>query len=105
MGFDDRARRELEHLVGQAMRRGAMSTPQQRQGPMGTVRRKMLMQEARLLAARWSLEPHLDAFVYRAGHEALTGLDIEQLEQLVALLQKMGSAIECACDPPLPPAR
>lgn len=77
-----------------------------RQGPFGTARRKALMQHARLTASRYSLQAHLDAFVYNAGVEALTSLDLEQLEQLVGRLERLGSALDVACDPPgAPPAR
>ncbi|AGG89883.1 hypothetical protein [Rhodanobacter denitrificans] len=77
-----------------------------RQGPLGTARRKALMQHARLTAARYSLQAHLDAFVYNAGAEAITSLDLEQLEQLVGRLEHLGAALDAACDPPgSPPAR
>jgi hypothetical protein len=77
-----------------------------RSGPIGTVRRKGLISEARLLASRYSLQSHLDNFVYAAGCEAITGLDIAQLEQLVARLARQGAALDAACDSPVsPPAR
>lgn len=77
-----------------------------RRGPLGTVRRKFLIQQARLLAGRYSLQAHLDAFVYGSGREAITGLDLDQLEQLVAKLAHMGAALDAACDSPsAPPAR
>lgn len=77
-----------------------------KQGPLGTARRKALMQHARLTASRYSLQAHLDAFVYNAGAEAITSLDLEQLEQLVSRLEHLGAAIDAACDPPgAPPAR
>lgn len=77
-----------------------------RSGPLGTVRRKGLMSDARLLSSRYSLQEHLDNFVYAAGCEAITGLDIDQLEQLVARLARLGAALDAACDPPgSPPAR
>lgn len=77
-----------------------------RAGPLGTVRRKGLMSDARLLAARYSLQEHLDNFVYAAGCEAITGLDVEKLEQLVAKLARLGAALDSACDAAgAPPAR
>lgn len=75
-------------------------------GPLGTIRRRYLIQQAKLLAARYSLQEHLDAQVYAGGAEALTGLALEQLERLVGVLERMGSALDTACDSPLaPPAR
>lgn len=77
-----------------------------KQGPLGTARRKALMQYARLTASRYSLQAHLDAFVYNAGAEAITSLDLDQLEQLVGRLEHLGAALDAACDPPGgPPAR
>lgn len=77
-----------------------------RRGPLGTVRRKFLIQQARLLASRYSLQAHLDAFVYGADREALTGLDLDQLEQLVGKLARMGASLDAACDSATaPPAR
>lgn len=77
-----------------------------RRGPLGTIRRKYLIQQARMLAARYSLEVTLDAFVYGAGCVAITGLDLDQLEQLVDRLTSAGVAIDAACDPiGVPPAR
>lgn len=82
------------------------STAFLRSGPLGTIRRKCLISNARLLASRYSLQEHLQAFVHCTGHEALTGLDVDQLEQLVAKLDSMGTALDAACDSPaLPPAR
>jgi hypothetical protein len=75
-------------------------------GPLGTIRRRHLIQEAKLLASRYALQEHLDALIYAAGAEAITGLDLEQLEQLVTTLERMGAALDTACDSPLaPPAR
>jgi hypothetical protein len=52
------------------------------------------------------LQAHLDAFVYNAGGEAITSLDLDQLEHLVAKLDHMGTNLDAACDPPgAPPAR
>lgn len=82
------------------------STAWLRSGPIGTVMRKGLISNAKLLAARYALQEHLQGFVYATGHEALTGLDIDQLEQLVAKLTRMGAALDAACDSPAsPPAR
>lgn len=82
------------------------STTWLRSGPRGTARRKGLISDARLLAGRYSLQDHLLAFVYAANCEAITGLDIDQLEQLVAKLARMGAALDAACDSPAaPPAR
>lgn len=83
-----------------------IATIRRKQGPMGLTRRRWLMQEARLLAARYSLQEHLHAFVYAQDHEAITGLDVDQLEQLVAHLERLGANLDTACDPPgVPPAR
>lgn len=77
-----------------------------RSGPIGTVRRKGLISEAKLLASRYSLQIHLENFVHAAGCEAITGLDVAQLEQLIARLARQGAALDAACDPPgAPPAR
>lgn len=77
-----------------------------RHGPLGTARRKALMQQARLTAARYSIQAHLDAFIYNAGAEAITSLDLDQLEQLVGRLERLGAALDTACDPAgAPPAR
>lgn len=82
------------------------STVWLRSGPLGTVRRKGLISDARLLAARYALQDHLDNYVYAAGCEAITGLDIAQLEQLVTRLARQGAALDAACDSPgSPPAR
>ncbi|MEI7036481.1 hypothetical protein [Fulvimonas yonginensis] len=83
-----------------------IATIRRKQGPIGLTRRRWLMQEARLLASRYSLQEHLDAFVYAQDHEAITGLDVDQLEQLVAHLGRLGANLDAACDPPgVPPAR
>lgn len=75
-------------------------------GPLGTVRRRFLIQQGKLLASRYSLADHLDALVYEAGATALTGLPLEQLERVVATLERMGTMLDTACDSPLaPPAR
>jgi hypothetical protein len=77
-----------------------------KQGPFGAVRRKALMQHARLTAARYGIQAHLDAFIYNAGGEAITSLDLDQLEQLVGRLEHLGASLDAACDPPCaPPAR
>lgn len=90
----------------QEARRPDYSDLAKRRGPLGTVRRKFLIQQARLLAGRYSLQAHLDAFVYGADREAVTGLDLDQLEQLVAKLASMGVALDAACDSAsAPPAR
>lgn len=83
-----------------------MTTIRRKRGPLGLTRRRYLIQEARLLAARYSLQEHLDAYVYGQDHEAITGLDLDQLEQLVAHLEQLGANLDTACDPPgVPPAR
>lgn len=83
-----------------------LATIRRKRGPLGLTRRRFLIQEARLLAARYSLQEHLDAFVYAQDHEAITGLDVDQLEQLVTQLQQLGANLDTACDPPgAPPAR
>lgn len=83
-----------------------IATIRRKQGPLGLTRRRWLMQEARLLAARYSLQEHLDAFVYAQDHTAITGLDVDQLEQLVSHLEQMAARLDAACDPPgAPPAR
>lgn len=84
----------------------SQSTALLRSGPLGNVRRKGLISDAKLLASRYSLQEHLENFVYTAGCEAITGLDIAQLEQLVAALARQGAALDMACDPSgAPPAR
>lgn len=47
----------------------------------------------------------MDALVYAAGAEAITGLDFEQLEQPVSTLERMGAALDTAYDSPLAPQR
>lgn len=82
------------------------STPALRRGPLGTIQRKALIQDAKLAAARWSLQEHVAAFVYSRGRVALTGLDLDQLEQLLVILNRLGAALDTACDPAnAPPAR
>lgn len=109
MGNDrgSRAQRLAEQVLSQA--RAQVERPPRsgiRNSPLGTIRRKWLIQQARLLAARYSLGVHLDEFVHRAGSEALTGLDLDHLEQLVDGLVAAGAAIDTACDPAgVPPAR
>lgn len=96
---------QLRQLLAEAQ---AVPIEQQRRmrGPLGTVRRRYLIQEAKLLAARYSLTDHLDALTYETGATALTGLTLDQLEHVVAVLERMGSALDTACDSPLsPPAR
>jgi hypothetical protein len=97
---------KVRRLLREATMPEPRSTAWLRSGPLGTVRRKGLISDARLLAARYSLQEHLDNFVYAAGCEAITGLDVAQLEQLVAALTRQGAALDTACDPPgAPPAR
>lgn len=67
-------------------------------GPLGTIRRRYLIQEAKLLAARYALGEYLASLVYAAGAVALTGLDLDQLEHVVATLQHLGLALDTACD-------
>lgn len=75
-------------------------------GPLGTIRRRYLIQEAKLLAARYALGDYMAALVYAAGAVALTGLALDQLEQVVTTLQHMGVAIDTVCDVAnCPPAR
>jgi hypothetical protein len=75
-------------------------------GPFGTIKRKGLILEARLLASRYGLWDQVDEFVYANGHEAITGLAVEDLERLVAAIKRMGSDLDAVCDPRgAPPAR
>lgn len=77
-----------------------------RQGPIGTVKRKHLIQEAKLLASRYSLADRLNEMVYAAGCEALTGLSLDELERVVARLRSLGARLDLGCDAPeVPPAR
>ena len=66
----------------------------------------MQIQEVKFLASRYSLQEQVAAFLSRADREALTGLDLEQLDQLVDELERMGTRVDTACDAPgAPPAR
>jgi hypothetical protein len=104
--LEGKVTRVRQLLLDAAATTAPRSTTWLRSGPIGTVRRKGLISDARLLAGRYSLQEHLLAFVYAAGCEAITGLDIDQLEQLVAKLARMGAALDAACDSPAaPPAR
>lgn len=102
MDFEQRTRRRLEEAIRQVV----MSPVPRAARYERTIHRRSLIQQAKLLAARYSLQEHLEADVYATGHAALTGLDVDQLEQLVAHLELMGSRLDVACDPPgAPPAR
>lgn len=105
MDYEKRTRERLNQAVRQIM--AAAPAPKTAlQGPLRTIRRRGLIQQAKLLAGRYGLGEHMDALVYAAGAEALTGLDLQQLEQLVGALEHMGAALDTACDSPLsPPAR
>lgn len=75
-------------------------------GPLGTIRRKYLINQARRIAWRFNLQEELDGFVYAAGFEAITGLEAVELEALVEWLQHLGDRVETACDRwDAPPAR
>jgi len=77
-----------------------------KRGPLGLTRRRFLIQDARLLAARYALHEHLHAFVYATDHVDITGLDVDQLERLVAHLEQLGASLDTACDAKgAPPAR
>lgn len=88
------------------MQAKAIGNPIRRSGPLGTIRRKYLIHQAKELACRYSLEEQLNGFIYAAECEAITGLDLSELEALVSWLEDLGARVATACDPPLaPPAR
>ena len=96
----DRARQEA------AERRREGSAGNSGSGPIGTVRRRYLIHQARRLAERFGLQEDLQGWIYAAGCEAITGLDVVDLEALVTWIRDMGERIDCACDrADMPPAR
>jgi len=96
----------MRHLLAEAATTPNHEQQRRMRGPLGTIRRRYLIQEAKLLAARYTLSDHLAALVYAAGAVALTGLALDQLEQVVSTLQNMGAAIDTVCDAAnCPPAR
>ena len=96
----------MRRLLAEAAAAPTHDHTRRMRGPLGTIRRRYLIQEAKLLAARYSLTELLASLVYACDAVALTGLTLEQLEQVVAILQRHGSALDAACDSPLaPPAR
>jgi len=96
----------MRRLLAEAATLPTQDQQRRMRGPLGTIRRRYLMQEAKLLAARYSLTELLASLVYASGAVALTGLTLEQLEQVVAVLQRLGTGLDVACDSPLaPPAR
>ncbi|KAF1009097.1 MAG: hypothetical protein GAK28_00730 [Luteibacter sp.] len=96
----------IRRLLTEAKRCEGSGPRLHRNGPIGTVKRKHLIQEAKLLASRYSLGDRLDEMVYAAGCEALTGLNLDELEVVVSKLRGLGARLDVGCDPPeLPPAR
>lgn len=83
-----------------------IATVHRKRGPLGLTRRRFLIQQARLLAARYSLQEHMQTFIYAADHVDVTGLDVDQLERLMAHLEQLGASLDTACDAKgAPPAR
>jgi len=73
---------------------------------LGTIRRKYLIHRSRQLAAQFGLEDELEGFIYAVGCEAITGLDLPDLEALASWLEDLGGRVATACDSPnTPPAR
>lgn len=96
----------IRRLLGEAVRCEGVATRLHRHGPIGAVKRKHLIQQAKLLASRYSLADRLDEMVYAAGCEALTGLSLDELELIVSRLRGFGASLDLACDPgEAPPAR
>lgn len=84
----------------------AIGSANQRRGPLGTIRRKYLIHQAKELASRYSLDEQLNGYVYAADCEAITGLDLSELEALVSWLEDLGARVATACDALQgPPAR
>jgi hypothetical protein len=96
----------IRRLLAEAVRCEGIATRLHRDGPIGTVKRKHLIQQAKILASRYSLSERLDEMVYAAGSEALTGLSLDELELIVSRLRGLGASLDLACDPwETPPAR
>jgi len=74
--------------------------------PIGAVRRKHLIHSARQLAERYGLIDEVTGWIYAAGKEAITGLDVVELGALVGWLERAAERIETTCDrADTPPAR
>lgn len=99
-----RARARLEAAVRKVLAQPAPAAGRHN-SPLGTIRRKHLIQQAKLRASRYSLQAELDAFIYQAGCEAITGLTHHQLETLTTWLDDLTTRADTACDPDGPPAR
>lgn len=96
----DRARQEA------AEQRRSCSWGHKETGPIGTVRRKYLIHQARRLAERYGLQEDLQGWIYAADCVELTGLDLVELDALVSWLRGAGDRMDHACDrADTPPAR
>lgn len=104
MHHEARTRANLEAAVRRVLDTAQPETCRYN-GPLGAFRRKHLIQQAKLRAARYGLQAELDAFVYESGCEAITGLDRQQLELLDGWLDQLVTNADAACDPDGPPAR
>jgi cytochrome c-type biogenesis protein CcmH/NrfG len=73
----------------------------QARGPLASLRRRLLIAEARELAARCRLSD----WVRSTGAAAITGVSVEQLEQFTSRLRKLNDRQQHICDhPEFPPA-
>jgi hypothetical protein len=76
------------------------------QGPIAARRRKHLILNARQIAERFGLQDELQGWVYAAGKEEITGLDVIEVAALVNWLERAAERIETICDrADTPPAR
>lgn len=106
MPHEARVRAHLEAAVRKVLEQHPpYAGTRRRNSPLGAIRRKHLIQQAKLRAARYGLQNHLDAFIYQAGCEAITGLGHSQLEILDAWLDQLVARADTACDDDGPPAR
>lgn len=65
----------------------------------GNPRQRDLMRRAMLIAERYGIQAHLDAFVYDV---AVAKLDPVQIEQLIGHLEFIGSALDVIPEPAEP---
>lgn len=105
MPHEARVRAHLEAAVRKALEQHRPHAAYRRNSPLSAIRRKHLIQQAKLRASRYGLQNHLDAFIYQAGCEAITGLDHAQLEILDTWLDQLVARADTACDDDGPPAR
>lgn len=64
--------------------------------PLGAIRRRCLIQEARCLASRYNLNEQLADLVRATGSHTITHLSLDQLVDLVRTIECIGSALDAS---------